>query len=92
MNNKPQNEEGLSRQQYREQLRRQRSAASATDADEPTEDYEHPETEGRQQYASEQKDRTAEEKTAILKKRLNLAIIGLAAAIIVVYLILFYVD
>ena len=46
----------------------------------------------RQQFANEQKRQTTEQKTAVLKRKLNIAIVALIAAIIVVYLILFFVG
>lgn len=77
----------LSRQQYRQQQanqRRQRSSA-------PEEDPATPEMH-RRDFADERVDQDREEKVHRLKWRLNITIVALVAAIIVVYLILFYVG
>lgn len=93
MDNKqePVNEEKMSRKQYREQLKQQDRHLD-DDLISRDDENEGEIAEGRQQFADEQKARSAEEKTAILKRKLNIAIIALIAAIIIVYLILFYVG
>ena len=89
MDNKqqPSNEEQLSRKAYREQLERQRHHQE----DEAPRDDEPSEV-SRQQFADDRKGQDAEQKTMVLKRKLNIAIIGLIIAIIIVYLILFYVG
>lgn len=93
MDNKqePVNEEKMSRKQYREQLKQQDRYLD-DDLISRDDQNEGKIAEGRQQFADEQKARSAEEKTAVLKRKLNIAIIALIAAIIIVYLILFYVG
>ncbi|MGM9892211.1 hypothetical protein [Limosilactobacillus sp.] len=92
MDNKqrPLNEEQLSRKEYREQLERQRHHQGTDDSrdDEASELASI----GRQQFADDRKEQDAEQKTAVLKRKLNIAIIGLIIAIVIVYLILFYVG
>lgn len=46
----------------------------------------------RRAFENERADSDQEEKVRRLKRRLNIAIVALVAAIIVVYLILFYVG
>lgn len=85
-------ERPLSRREYREQLARQQRQAGN---DQPAADetpVEPASNIGRQKFADEQKQLTAEQKTAVLKRKLNIAIIILLAAIIAVYLILFFVG
>lgn len=93
MDNKqePVNEEKMSRKQYREQLKQQDRYLD-DDLISRDDQNEGKIAEGRQQFADEQKARSAEEKTAVLKRKLNIAIITLIVAIIIVYLILFYVG
>ncbi|WP_283587917.1 hypothetical protein [Limosilactobacillus viscerum] len=93
MDNKqePVNEEKMSRKQYREQLKQQDRYLD-DDLISRDDQNEGKIAEGRQQFADEQKARSAEEKTAVLKRKLNIAIIALIVAIIIVYLILFYVG
>lgn len=88
MDNKqqPSNEEQLSRKAYREQLEHQRVVNSKGDKS------SEPASIGRQRYADDRKEQDAEQKTMVLKRKLNIAIIGLIVAIIIVYLILFYVG
>lgn len=85
------NSRPLSRREYREQLARRQRGTAAGDqpAEPPVQDLA---SMGRQQFADEQKEQTAEQKTAVLKRKLNIAIVALLAAIIVVYLILFFVG
>lgn len=82
-NQKPATSSQPSRQEYREQLSRQQSAHHHETGEEVT---------GRRQYADQEKMKTAAEKTAVLKRKLNIAIVGLVVAIVIVYLILFYVG
>ena len=93
MDNKqePVNEEKMSRKQYREQLKQQDRYLD-DDLISRDDQNEGKIAEGRQQFADEQQARSAEEKTAVLKRKLNIAIIALIVAIIIVYLILFYVG
>lgn len=93
MDNKqqPSNEENLSRKEYREQLERQRRHQSAADV-RGTEESPEPVATDRQQFVDERETQSAEQKTTVLKRKLNIAIIGLVVAIIIVYLILFYVG
>lgn len=81
-----QDEPFVSRQQYRQQQSAQRRQQST---DQEGADYQQPR---RQDVADERDKQIQEEKTNRLKRRLNIAIIALVAAIIVVYLILFYVG
>lgn len=92
MDNKqqPSSEEKLSRQAYREQLERQRHHQGT--ADPRGDETSGPASVGRQQFADDRKEQDAEQKTMVLKRKLNIAIIGLIIAIIIVYLILFYVG
>lgn len=92
MDNKqqPSNEEQLSRKAYREQLERQRHHQGV---ETPGDDEPHGSAPvSRQQFADDRKGQDAEQKTMVLKRKLNIAIVGLIIAIIVVYLILFYVG
>lgn len=78
----------MSRSQYRQQQK-------ATDQQETSLEDAAPvfqEEMSRQATADERHEQTAAEKTATLKRRLNIAIIVLIIAIIIVYLILFYVG
>ncbi|WP_283621185.1 hypothetical protein [Limosilactobacillus avium] len=75
-------EEQLSRKQYREQLAQKRAAGQEEEGGEQT----------RQHYAQDQEGKSREEKTAVLKRKLNIAIVGLIVAIIIVYLVLFFVG
>ena len=84
----PTTDEHLSRQEYREQLARQKQQVKIGNTDTVPDAV----TAGRQQYADQEKSATAAEKTAVLKHKLNIAIIGLLVAIVIVYLILFYVG
>ena len=56
------------------------------------EGLEKPKSDISEAVASQRHDETVAEKTARLKRRLNIAIIALIVAIIIVYLILFYVG
>lgn len=85
-------EQPLSRREYREQLaRQQRQGTSVRPADTEPPLQDSPEM-GRRQFASEHQQLTAEQKTAVLRRKLNIAIVALLAAIIAVYLILFFVG
>lgn len=84
MNNEPQNDNGeerLTRQQYRQQQ---------TSSDD--ERREQSFSRSRAEQKIEQEQLTSEQKMHRLRKRLNIAIVALIAAIIVVYLILFFVK
>lgn len=83
MDNKQQDEQQsrMSRSQYRQQQ-------PINEATENTTDQPY----SREAVASQRHDETVAEKTARLKRRLNIAIIALIVAIIIVYLILFYVG
>nr|WP_220477731.1 hypothetical protein [Limosilactobacillus albertensis] len=77
----------MSRSQYRQQQRQ----AEQKSSDEPltgTADHIY----SREAAAGQRHDETVAEKTARLKRRLNIAIVALIVAIIIVYLILFYVG
>lgn len=74
--------EQLSRKQYREQLAKKRAAGQEEEGEGQT----------RQHYAQDQEGQNREEKTAVLKWKLNIAIVGLIVAIIIVYLVLFFVG
>lgn len=84
MNNQPQSSQDsepfVSRQQYRQQQAEHRQAVPE---DQP---------QRRQDLADERTGLSREEKINRLKRRLNIAIVALIVAIIVVYLILFYVG
>lgn len=71
----------MSRQQYRQQ-----QAQQASFADQPAGEQR------RQTVLDQQRQTLVEEKVNRLKHRLNIAIIGLVIAIIIVYLILFFVG
>jgi hypothetical protein len=75
-------EEQLSRKQYREQLAQKRAAGQEEEGEGQT----------RQQAMEDQEGQNREEKTAVLKRKLNIAIVGLIVAIIIVYLVLFFVG
>ena len=87
MDNKQQDEQQsrMSRSQYRQ---KQLQAEQPNEAAENTTDRPY----SREAVASQRHDETVAEKTARLKRRLNIAIIALIVAIIIVYLILFYVG
>lgn len=78
----PFSEEKLSRKQYREQLARTRAAGQEQEGGEQT----------RQRTVEDQEEQSSEDKTAVLKRKLNIAIVGLIVAIIAVYLVLFFVG
>lgn len=86
----------MSRQQYREQQRQEQRqaveepAASVQNKEEPSPNFEQPQS--REGTVDQRRQEALAEKTDRLKHRLNLAIIGLVIAIIIVYLILFYVG
>ena len=108
MNNQQINPEKMTRQQYREWQKRQASKNNrpvsgneglVNDTDNLNDGFENvgPSTEAepmmpRQAVKQAQAQELAERKTAQLKRRLNWAILGLSLAIIVVYLILFFVG
>lgn len=71
----------MSRQQYRQQ-----QAQKTSLADQPAGEQR------RQTVLDQQRQMLVEEKVNRLKHRLNIAIIGLVIAIIIVYLILFFVG
>lgn len=75
-------EEQMSRQQYREQLQQQLYKQQSPEQGPVS----------RRQYESDQQASSDEAKVGILKRKLNIAIIALVLAIIVVYLILFFVG
>ena len=89
MDNKRQDEQQarMSRSQYRQQ-QRQTEQQPINEATENTTDQLY----SRETVASQRHDETVAEKTVCLKRRLNIAIIALIVAIIIVYLILFYVG
>jgi uncharacterized membrane protein YvbJ len=82
----------MSRQQYRQQ--QAASAGQRSDQEVPPAEINQAESDqySRQATASERHEQSAAEKTASLKKKLNIAIVALIIAIIIVYLILFYVG
>lgn len=81
-------EEPLSRTAYRKQ---QRQAKRAVTSQSPS-DQEQASAVHREEMVNGQAKLSAPEKTARLKKRLNIAIAALIVAIIIVYLILFFVG
>ncbi|NMV49633.1 hypothetical protein FOL80_06995 [Lactobacillus reuteri] len=89
MDNKQQDEQQsrMSRSQYCQQ-QRQTEQQPINEATENTTDQPY----SREAVASQRHDETVAEKTARLKHRLNIAIIALIVAIIIVYLILFYLG
>lgn len=85
----PSAEPFLSRQQYRQQQKAQRHQRP----EQPVENTAAPEPAMRRRdFENERADSDQEEKVRRLKRRLNIAIVALVAAIIVVYLILLYVG
>lgn len=94
----------LSRTQYRQQQREEQRRRGKLKMDESSFDMSNDEKEisdntiqdepffSREETASERHEQSAVEKTAQLKKRLNIAIVALLVAIIIVYLILFFVG
>ena len=83
MDKDPQNNnERLTRQQYRQQH---------TTVSNDSEDEQQP-FRSRVDQKIEQEQLTNEQKMQLLRKRLNIAIISLVVAIIIVYLILFFVK
>lgn len=89
MDNKQQGEQQsrISRSQYRQQ-QRENEQRPINDATGNTTDSIY----SRQTVANQRHDETVAEKTARLKRRLNIVIVTLIVAIIIVYLILFYVG
>lgn len=82
--------EKMTRQQYREWQKQQRIQENP---EPPLDDVSEPTPlQPRQTVKKAQAQLLAEEKTARLKRRLNWAILGLSLAIVVVYLILFFVG
>lgn len=108
MNNQQIDPEKMTRQQYREWQKRQASKNNrlrpgnkepVNDTDTLNDEFQDvgPSTESepimpRQAVKQAQAQELAEEKTVQLKRRLNWAILGLGVAIIIVYLILFFVG
>lgn len=90
MKNQQIDPEKMTRQQYREWQKQQRIQENP---EPPLDDVSEPTPlQPRQTVKKAQAQLLAEEKTACLKRRLNWAILGLSLAIIVVYLILFFVG
>ena len=90
MKNQQIDPEKMTRQQYREWQKQQRILENP---EPPLDDVSEPTPlQPRQTVKKAQAQLLAEEKTARLKRRLNWAILGLCLAIIVVYLILFFVG
>lgn len=81
-------EEPLSRTAYRKQQRQAQRTTTIQDKGE----QEQAATMHREEMINGQVKLTPEEKTARLKKRLNIAIAALIVAIVIVYLILFFVG
>lgn len=87
----------LSRQQYRQQQEKQRRHPEPDPDDQLNPDQGTPVAGGngelhRRGIADERASQEQEEKVSRLKRRLNIAIVALVVAIIIVYLILFYVG
>lgn len=87
----------LSRQQYRQQQEKQRRRPEPDPDGQLKPDQEPPVAGGdgglhRRAFADERASQEQEEKVSRLKKRLNIAIVALVIAIVIVYLILFYVG
>ncbi|MCI1975670.1 MAG: hypothetical protein LKJ51_07115 [Limosilactobacillus sp.] len=76
------NNERMTRQQYRQQQARP----------DETEEPRQPFSESRAAQKIEEEQLTSEQKMNRLRKRLNIAIISLVVAIVIVYLILFFVK
>lgn len=90
MKNQQIDPEKMMRQQYREWQKQQRIQENP---EPPLDDVSEPTPlQPRQTVKKAQAQLLAEEKTARLKRRLNWAILGLSLAIVVVYLILFFVG
>lgn len=90
MKNQQIDPEKMTRQQYREWQKQQRIQENP---EPPLDDVSEPTPlQSRQTVKKAQAQLLAEEKTARLKRRLNWAILGLSLAIVVVYLILFFVG
>ena len=90
MKNQQIDPEKMTRQQYREWQKQQRIQENP---EPPLDDVSEPTPlQPRQPVKKAQAQLLAEEKTARLKRRLNWAILGLSLAIVVVYLILFFVG
>ena len=90
MKNQQIDPEKTTRQQYREWQKQQRIQENPKP---PLDDVSEPTPlQPRQTVKKAQAQLLAEEKTARLKRRLNWAILGLSLAIVVVYLILFFVG
>lgn len=90
MKNQQIDPEKMTRQQYREWQKQQRIQENP---EPPLDDVSEPTPlQPRQTVKKAQAQLLAEEKTACLKRRLNWAILGLSLAIVVVYLILFFVG
>ncbi|MDE8677255.1 hypothetical protein PZE05_03520 [Limosilactobacillus mucosae] len=91
MKNQQIDPEKMTRQQYREWQKQQQQIQENPEP--PLDDVsELTPLQPRQTVKKAQAQQLAEEKTARLKRRLNWAILGLSLAIIVVYLILFFVG
>lgn len=91
MKNQQIDPEKMTRQQYREWQKQQQRIQENPEPQ--LDDVSEPEPlQPRQAVKKAQAQLLAEEKTARLKRRLNWAILGLSLAIIVVYLILFFVG
>lgn len=91
MKNQQIDPEKMTRQQYREWQQQQQRRQEKTEP--PLDGVSEPESlQPRQTVKKAQAQLLAEEKTARLKHRLNWAILGLSLAIVVVYLILFFVG
>lgn len=81
----------LSRQQYRQQQEKQRRRPEPDQDDQLNPDQGDDELH-RRTFADERASQDRDEKVSRLKRRLNIAIVALVIAIIIVYLILFYVG
>ena len=91
MKNQQIDPEKMTRQQYREWQKQQQQIQENSEP--PFDDVSEPTPlQPRQTVKKAQAQQLAEEKTARLKRRLNWAILGLSLAIVVVYLILFFVG
>jgi uncharacterized membrane protein YvbJ len=86
----PQNEteSRMTRRQYRQQS----NDFGSSLGNEENGDQRQPFSGSRAAQRNEQEQLSSEEKTQRLKRKLNIAIVGLIIAIIIVYLILFFVK
>lgn len=85
---------GISRAEYRRQLihHDDHETESQPDPSHPSDELHQVGVGSRENTAQERKTAVSNEKMTRLKRRLNIAIVGLVVAIVIVYLILFLVK